>query len=83
MYFPFLELQKWCKRSADAIVRCCLNIKIAALPVWEVPLSVSKKPRRVCRPQAAKKLGIIFCRGVYLAENTSQAERRFPFGKRR
>ena len=23
MYFPFLKLQKWCKRSADAIVRCC------------------------------------------------------------
>ena len=34
---------------------------------------VSKKPRRVCRPQAAKRLRIIFCRGVYLTENTYQA----------
>ena len=23
MYFPFLELRKWRKRSADAIARCC------------------------------------------------------------
>ena len=35
--------------------------------------SVSKKPRRVRRPQAANKVEIIFCRGVYLTENTYQA----------
>ena len=34
---------------------------------------MSKKPRRVRRPQAANKVEIIFCRGVYLTENTYQA----------
>ena len=31
MYFPFLELQKWRKRSADAIVRCCLKTDFSEL----------------------------------------------------
>ena len=30
--------------------------------------SLSKKPRRVCRPQAANEMQSIFCRGVYLAK---------------
>ena len=35
--------------------------------------SLSKKPRRVCRPQAANEMQSIFCRGVYLAKNSSQS----------
>ena len=34
--------------------------------------SFSKKPRRVCRPQVAKKFEIIFRRGMYVAKNTSK-----------
>ncbi|MEE0416302.1 MAG: hypothetical protein UDM11_05325, partial [Oscillospiraceae bacterium] len=33
--------------------------------------SLSKKPRRVCRPQAANKVQSVFCGGVYVAKNTS------------
>ena len=36
-------------------------------------LSLSKKPRRVWRRKPPNKIKIIFCRGVYLTENTSQA----------
>ena len=36
-------------------------------------ISVSKSLAEESRPQAANKVGIIFCRGVYLAENTPQA----------
>ena len=34
---------------------------------------LAKKPRRVCRPQAAKQVQSIFARGVYLGENSSQS----------
>ena len=34
---------------------------------------LSKKPRRVCRPQAANQMQTIFARGVYLGENSSQS----------
>ena len=34
---------------------------------------MSKKPRRVWRRKPPNKIKIIFCRGVYLTENTSQA----------
>ena len=37
------------------------------------PLSLSKKPRRVWRRRPPNRIKIIFCRGVYLTENTSQA----------
>ena len=36
-------------------------------------MRLSKKPRRVCRPQAANEMQSIFARGVYLGENTSQS----------
>ena len=35
--------------------------------------SLSKKPRRVCRPQAANKVQSVFCGGVYVAKNTSRS----------
>ena len=35
--------------------------------------SLSKKPRRVCRPQAANKVQPVFCGGVYVAKNTSRS----------
>ena len=34
---------------------------------------LSKKPRRVCRPQAANEMQSIFGRGVYLDKNSSQS----------
>ena len=36
-------------------------------------LQLVKKPRRVWRRKPPNKIKIIFCRGVYLTENTSQA----------
>ena len=42
------------------------------------PLSLSKKPRRVWRRKPSNKIKIIFCRGVYLTENTSQAASLAP-----
>ena len=41
-------------------------------PPWGAFFSL-KKPRRVCRPQAANQMQSIFCRGVYLAKNTSRS----------
>ena len=38
-----------------------------------VSFCLSKKPRRVCRPQAAKQVWSVFCGGVYVAKNTSQS----------
>ena len=40
--------------------------------------SLSKKPRRVCRPQAANKVQSVFCGGVYVAKIASP--RRNPPG---
>ena len=37
------------------------------------PSACQRKPRRVCRPQAAKQVWSVFCGGVYVAKNTSQS----------
>ena len=41
--------------------------------IYMIGIPLVKKPRRVCRPQAANKLQSVFCGGVYVAKNTSQS----------
>jgi hypothetical protein len=43
----------------------------AGFPAGDV--ACPKKPRRVCRPQAANEMQSIFGRGVYLDKNSSQS----------
>ena len=40
---------------------------------WQPGIFLFKKPRRVCRPQAAKQVQSVFCGGVYVAKNSSQS----------
>ena len=51
-----------------------LSGRLSAIPaMFSIYCSLPKKPRRVCRPQAANKVQSVFCGGVYVAKNTSQS----------
>ena len=51
-----------------------LSGRLSAIPaMFSIYCSLPKKPRRVCRPQAANKVQSVFRGGVYVAKNTSQS----------
>jgi hypothetical protein len=51
-----------------------LSGRLSAIPaMFSIYCSLPKKPRRVCRPQAANKVQSVFCGGMYVAKNTSQS----------